>query len=53
MEKQWNTMRHRNYLPQIRIIARNLQMPFPPKMEQQWRTMTVMSMHPVEFSSGN
>ncbi len=24
-----------------------------PKMEQQWRTMTVMSMHPEEFSSGN
>jgi hypothetical protein len=24
-----------------------------PKMEQQWRTMTVMLMRPVEFSSGN
>jgi hypothetical protein len=37
----------------IRTIARNLQIQFPPKMEQQWRTMTVISVHPVEFSSGN
>ncbi len=41
------------HIPQISIIATNLQIPFLHNMEHRWRTIIVMSIFPLVFSNGN